>query len=504
MAELISDFACSQVLEYILSHTDTDPLHRDEQGRTIIHYAVTTNYPKAIPPILDRALRAGISMLVDVTDYAGKTPLHVAAERGDSEMLEYLFQLGATSTLQDLSGNTCLHHAFSSGDNSSVVKILQRDSRPNFLNTQNGEMQAALHLAVMQADSVLLYVLLRLDSDHNIRDSKGRSPLHLAALHGNMEAVDSLFRSMSSGLHRSISHFDNYGDSPLGLACLARHSSIVKFLLENGENARHLNDEEESTLILLLKHRASESQRESILEMYEALIAAGAPTKVKSLNHNSAISLALENEHTEIAMKLVSSVNCSMRFNGRNTALHLAIQKGMSRLIDLILPHSKVNIQNEASETPLHTLIKNHVHYADLHSLPLLGKLANSVSLTITDKMERTPLLLAMEYDLIDVAKWLIQHGSSVDVSNIDRNTILHLAAKHGNVDLLSYLLDNPAIRCKLDVHKKNDDMLTAHEVAIKMENVEVCRRFAVLGNKISQNTFFVCMQRNHRAGDGN
>ena len=490
-------FACLQVLEYILNHTDTDPLHRDEQGRTIIHYAVTTSYPEAIPPILDRALRAGIAMLVDITDDEGKTPLHVAAERGDSEMTEYLLQSGATSTLQDLLGNTCLHHASSSSDDMSVVKILRRDSRPTFLNIQNGEMQTALHLAVMQRNTVTLYTLLRHESDLNIRDSKGRSPLHLAVLMGNVEAVDCL----STQLDRMISNVDNYGDSPLGLACLERNTAIVKFLLEHGENAAHLNGAEESTLILLLKNRASESQRESTSEIYEALIAAGAPTDVRSLNRNSALSLAIENAHTDIATKLVSSVNCSMHFNDGNTALHLAIQKQMSSLIDEMLPYSNVNMQNCSGETPLHTLINNHAHYGDLHSLPLLGKLSNSLSLTATDKEQRTPLLLAMEYLLIDVVKWLLLHGSSVSASNIEGNTILHLVAKEGNLGLLSYLLDNNTIRCKLYFGKQNRALLTAREVAMKAGNMEVCRRLAIRhkntlrwsnasasGNKTSQN----------------
>ena len=468
------------MLEYCLSHPDTDPLHRDKEGRNTIHYAVTTSYPKAIPPTLQR-MKGVVTMPMDITDSEGKTPLHVAAERGDSEMIEYLLTLGATATLQDLLGNTCLHHASSSCDHMSVTKLMQReDLLPHLRDIQNGEMQTALHLSVMHGNTDILNILLRHGSDKDIRDSNGRSPLHTAVLHGNMEAVDVLFTPPYPGRERSEVHVDNYGDSPLGLACLQRSTHIVKFLIENGANAKHLNGEKESTLMLLVKRKASEQQSHTVLEIFEALKTAGAFVNVRSLNRNSAMSLAIDNEHTEIAKRLVNSMTCIESFHGGNTALHLAIQKRMISVINLILPNANVNTQNDAKETPLHTLLNSHALYANLHSHPLLEKLTNSRSLTITDREKRTPLLLAVEKGLTDVAKWLITQGSSVNVQNVQGNTILHILAKNGNTDLLYYLFADNKIRSRLDVYKENHGQLTAGEVAMKMGNMESCRRIGL------------------------
>ena len=446
-----------------------------------MHYAVTTSYPKAIKPTLQRV--EGVMMPMDITDNEGKTPLHLAAERGDSVMIEHLLTLGATPTLQDLLGNTCLHQATSSCDDPSVITIVQReDLHPCFCNIQNGEMQTALHLAAMHENADTLNILLRCGCDGDIRDVNGRSPLHVAVLHGNLEAVDRLFTPPYPGRQSSEAHVDNYGDSPLGLACFERCTNIAKFLIENGANVNHLNGEKENILMLLLKRNAYGSQRESVLEIYETLTTTGDFNNVngRSLNLNSAMSLAILNGHTEIAEKLVDSMPRDASFHGGNRPLHLAIQKRMLSIIDLILPHANINAQNDERETPLHTLLHCQALYENLHSLPLLRRVTNSRSLTLTDKQKRTPLLLAVEKGLDDVAKWLIAQGSSVTAQNLQGNTILHLLATDGNTNLLNYLFADDRIKNKLDVYKKNCNHLTAGEVAKLKNNMECCRHLSL------------------------
>lgn len=55
--------------------------------------------------------------LVNAADYDGRTPLHVAAAEGRSEVIDFLLQKGADASLKDRFGCTALHDATRNGYN---------------------------------------------------------------------------------------------------------------------------------------------------------------------------------------------------------------------------------------------------------------------------------------------------------------------------------------------------------------------------------------------------
>lgn len=64
----------------------------------------------------------------------------------------------------------------------------------------------------------------------NTIDSQGRSPLHIAALTGNIELVEML---LNKNAQTDIKD-KNYGSSPLHLACWKGNSSVAAMLIRNG------------------------------------------------------------------------------------------------------------------------------------------------------------------------------------------------------------------------------------------------------------------------------
>ena len=84
---------------------------------------------------------------VNVRDHRKQTPLHVAAEKGDDELITFLLEKKADSNVTDLHGNTpldlaaknrhetafdlLLTHSFSSKEDDAVKKTLKRALNPD-------------------------------------------------------------------------------------------------------------------------------------------------------------------------------------------------------------------------------------------------------------------------------------------------------------------------------------------------------------------------------------
>ena len=52
-----------------------------------------------------------------------------------------------------------------------------------------------------------------------------------------------------------------------------------------------------------------------------------------------------------------------------------------------------------------------------------------------------TPLRVACIYGHLDVAQWLHSAGASVNTTDIEGNTLLHLASSNGHLDVAQWLL---------------------------------------------------------------
>ena len=97
--------------------------------------------------------------LINVKDEEhGNVPLHIAASKGNMEMVHYLVRKGASLNVQDVYGNTPLHYA---------------------LDKNNNEVA---------------FYLLKHGCDVNISDYRGNSPLHTAALRNNYDGVAALLK----------------------------------------------------------------------------------------------------------------------------------------------------------------------------------------------------------------------------------------------------------------------------------------------------------------------
>jgi ankyrin repeat protein len=131
---------------------------------------------------------------LNIADIKGQTPLMLATQAGDDELVKIMLEAGANPDLQDIKGMTALHSATKSNS--------------------------------MDCVSLLLAAPCRLD----LVTIDGRTPLHTAAWMGNLDAVQQLISSAPKMAWQR----DAENKTPLELA---------EHLLENPEKLEQLSKE---------------------------------------------------------------------------------------------------------------------------------------------------------------------------------------------------------------------------------------------------------------------
>uniref|UniRef100_A0A8C2ZZF2 Ankyrin repeat and sterile alpha motif domain containing 1B n=1 Tax=Cyclopterus lumpus TaxID=8103 RepID=A0A8C2ZZF2_CYCLU len=166
---------------------------------------------------------------VNCTDSTGYTPLHHASLNGHRQVVLKLLQFEASSDLADSKGCFPLHLAAWRGDVDIVRILIHHGPSHHRVNQQNHERETALHCAAQYGHSEVVSVLLQELTDPVMRNSQQETPLDLAALYGRLQVVRML---VSAHPNLMTSHTRRH--TPLHLAARNGHHSTVQTLLEAG------------------------------------------------------------------------------------------------------------------------------------------------------------------------------------------------------------------------------------------------------------------------------
>jgi len=101
----------------------------------------------------------------------GKTPLHLALQQNQHELVTYLLARGADPKAKTQQNVTCLHFASAEGEKEMIEKFL---GFGNHVNEQNANGKTPLHVAVEKNQIDGIKVLLNAGADIKIKDAWGR------------------------------------------------------------------------------------------------------------------------------------------------------------------------------------------------------------------------------------------------------------------------------------------------------------------------------------------
>ncbi|XP_046287428.1 ankyrin repeat domain-containing protein 6 isoform X2 [Marmota monax] len=199
-----------------------------KHGRTPLHLAANKGHLSVVQILL----KAGCDL--DVQDDGDQTALHRATVVGNTEIIAALIQEGCALDRQDKDGNTALHEASWHGFSQSAKLLVKAGA--NVL-ARNKAGNTALHLACQNSHSQSTRVLLLGGSRADLKNNAGDTCLHVAARYNHLSIIRLLLSAFCS-----VHEKNQAGDTALHVAAALNHKKVVKLLLEAGADGTIINN----------------------------------------------------------------------------------------------------------------------------------------------------------------------------------------------------------------------------------------------------------------------
>ena len=224
---------------------------------SLLHWAAKNGLAKTSKRLLSQPKSNDSKVDLDGQNSNGQTPLQVAAENGNSEIVELLIANKANLDHVDKDGSTALLLAANAGQAEVVASLLGGGADTTKLDSSG---HSALHLAAWGGNpDVIKELLSQMKVSESITKS-GYTPLHAAAWNGHELAVAELLKG---GADPNVA--DSDGWTPLHKAAYRGHAKAVKALVENGAN-QSLKNGVEMTALELAKSNGKAKEVASLLE----------------------------------------------------------------------------------------------------------------------------------------------------------------------------------------------------------------------------------------------
>ena len=391
----------------------------DDNDMTPLALACQTSNAACVRQLLEAKANTGI------TNSLGMTPLMIAVEHGDNNIVSELLQNGAKYTLnvKNKFGNTALMLAVKHHDNSAVSVLLPNGANPDMPDSDGF---TPLMVACKSGNSALVSQLLNKGAEPNVSSPNHQSALDIACYDSNYDMMDLLLE------HKADPYFQD--NNPLMIVLNKKDATGLQILL----NPKYGID---PNLILpsgqTLLHFAAEN---NWVEVISLLLANGANCDVCGNEGNTPLIIATKNcEMSSVEILLRNGADANIKDHNGDTALHFA---SSSEIVKLLLTHkAQPNVIDIMGYTPLQRACESGFYNI---AIELLHSKADPN--TAEGKYSRTPIYITAEKGYLTILTDLLKFGGNPNVClKSNEWTPLMIASVKGYIDIVNILLVNKA-----------------------------------------------------------
>ena len=429
---------------------------RESKGRTALMISAYIGDIEAVKILLDRKAN------INIGDIYGRTPLMAALQQGHTALATLLLEGGADVKQETNSGETALFYACRKVEDGLVRLLVKRDDR--LLNHPDSNGNTLLMHAVKEKDLKCLKLLLSLGANVDVENKFGKTAIIEACLSGKLDIVKLL---VENGASKTA--VTSTGLSATSVVSVNGNSAMRKYFRKEIKKSRFLK------IFAAIECRDLACVQQVLGEVHESNPVGFSP-----------LMFACTKGYADVVWTILKSgVNL---VNGRTTdgmmSLCCALMFGNTQVAELLLAFgANINLKDSDGRTPLHRCTASN----NFDAVELLIRIG--ASLEVSDSKGKTPLDIAIENSFFEIEELLqkfgakspstngesmislkrsdfitrckddnVDHFKDVNPHITDQNgrSLLSIAAEHGAVETLKYLLRKSANPNAVDKYGKS------------------------------------------------
>ena len=382
-----------------------------------------------------------------VTNIKSKTKLgwnclHIAAFYGHlklcKELLdEYIFDVGQP----DHDGWTALHHSARIGSYELVNFFTDMGTD---IDSENKLRWNALHIAAKYGHFKLCKKLInKYNFDMLAADNDGWTVLHHSARKGSYELIN-FFVDMGS----DIMCRNNIGLNCLHVAARYGHLNLCKALVDQYNFSIHMSDKKGWTAL----HHSAKSGNYELVTYFADL---GTDIHCMSKLGRNCLHIAAKNGHLNLCKTLIHKhkFDVHMADNKGRTTLHHSASSGLHELVThFAAMGNDIHSKDNSGKNCLHIAARNgHINLCKI--------LINKHSFDV--KMGCNEGYTALHYSVLngsyEQVTYFVGMGTDIHLKTNNGTNCLHIAAKHGHLNLCKTFID----KYGFDTYMQNNEKWT-------------------------------------------